>query len=116
MRELEEANRREKDKKMEWETKREGQGAAGGSEGDDEEGGSGSGSGTETEDAGAGTATEQAELDRHTVEATGVGGLRPAREEADVRKRRSVGEGSSAGDLSTDSEWDKIEEARDIRR
>ncbi|KAL8839201.1 MAG: hypothetical protein Q9170_001850 [Blastenia crenularia] len=35
--------------------------------------------------------------------------LRPDHTETDLRKRRSLG--SSTGDLSTDSEWDKVEEA-----
>ncbi|KAL8783767.1 MAG: hypothetical protein Q9213_004383 [Squamulea squamosa] len=35
--------------------------------------------------------------------------LQPEDAEGEVRKRRSLG--SSAGDLSTDSEWDKVEEA-----
>ena len=39
----------------------------------------------------------------------GLGGLRPEAPDSGLRKRRSLGEGS--GDLSTDSEWDKVEEA-----
>ena len=118
VRELEEANKREKDKKAEWDRKREGGG--GGSEGDDEE--DGSGSGTETEDAAASLGVSGNDAERMKVkeenatgQATSVGGLR-SDAEADVRKRRSIGEGSSAGELSTDSEWDKVEEAGDMKR
>ena len=40
------------------------------------------------------------------------GTLRPEDAQGALRKRRSLGEASS-GDLSTDSEWDKVEEAED---
>ena len=39
--------------------------------------------------------------------------LRPDDTQGALRKRRSLGEASS-GDLSTDSEWDKVEEAGDM--
>ena len=42
------------------------------------------------------------------------GGLRPENAESALRKRRSLGDGS--GDLSTDSEWDKVEEEADMSR
>ena len=48
----------------------------------------------------------------------GNDGLSPnaaARDGGQLRKRRSLGEGSS-GDMSTDSEWDKVEEAGEIAR
>lgn len=38
--------------------------------------------------------------------------LKPETAENELRKRRSLGEGS--GDLSTDSEWDKVEEEGDM--
>lgn len=41
-------------------------------------------------------------------------GLRPENAESGLRKRRSLGDGS--GDLSTDSEWDKVEEEADMSR
>ena len=41
--------------------------------------------------------------------------LKPGNAEGAVRKRRSLGEASS-GDLSTDSEWDKVSEAGDVDR
>ena len=63
-------------------------------------------SGTETEGAdGLGRST--------TTEVSHEGGLVPGTVEGALRKRRSLGE-ASAGELSTDSEWDKVEEAGDI--
>lgn len=67
-------------------------------------------SGTETE--AAGTVVEE-------VEVKGRGSrpddrLQPEATEGVLRKRRSLGEAS--GDLSTDSEWDKVEEEGDMDR
>jgi hypothetical protein len=65
-------------------------------------------SGTETEgtdgrskSANAGTRTE--------------GRIAPDTAEGVLRKRRSLGE-ASAGELSTDSEWDKVDEVGDMDR
>lgn len=63
-------------------------------------------SGTETEGAGN-------RSDRGGKEGGPRGFLRPDDGAGELRKRRSLGEASS-GDLSTDSEWDKVEEAGDI--
>ena len=41
--------------------------------------------------------------------------LRPESAAASLRKRRSSGE-ASGGDISTDSEWDKVEEEGDMDR
>ena len=57
-------------------------------------------SGTETEDA-MGRSTERA--------GTSESGLRPPVAEDALRKRRSLGDVSSSGEMSTDSEWDKVE-------
>lgn len=113
VRELEEGNKRERDRQAGLETTK-GAEVPGGSEGDDEEGAGGSG--TETEDVRGGTKVDNA---RTVVTGTGAPGpseLRPEAVGVNVRKRRSIGEGSSTGELSTDSEWDKVEEAGEIRR
>ena len=88
-----------------------------GSEGDDEE--EGQESGTETEDAGSGGAAEETKVGRGSTTVkgtTGAKGLVPEEHEGNMKKRRSFGEASSVGDLSTDSEWDKVEEAGQIKR
>ena len=56
----------------------------------------------------SGTETEGAEETRQGItETQGMeGGLKPESAEGVLRKRRSLGEAS--GDLSTDSEWDKV--------
>ncbi|KAL8736779.1 MAG: hypothetical protein Q9166_000145 [cf. Caloplaca sp. 2 TL-2023] len=61
-------------------------------------------SGTETE---AGDDPVPLTAPRKNVRTTAT--LQPENAEAEVRKRRSLA--SSTGDLSTDSEWDKVEEA-----
>ena len=65
-------------------------------------------SGTETEGGG-----NQSEGPPPAPRSEGL--LRPNDLQAALRKRRSLGEASS-GDLSTDSEWDKVEEMGDIDR
>lgn len=76
----------------------------------------------------SGTETEAVESKDEAVELKGgaeaspevesgsrtAGGLRPENAESALRKRRSLGDGS--GDLSTDSEWDKVEEEADMSR
>ncbi|MCJ1350991.1 MAG: hypothetical protein MMC33_000973 [Icmadophila ericetorum] len=42
--------------------------------------------------------------------------LSPSLMEDMLRKRRSMGEGSTGGDISTDSEWDKVEDEGDEER
>ena len=42
-----------------------------------------------------------------------AGLLRPEDAQSALRKRRSSGEASS-GDLSTDSDWDKVSEAEEV--
>ena len=74
----------------------------------------------ERDNAGAddsGTETEGIDgLSRSASQGTrSEGALAPETVEGALRKRRSLGE-ASAGELSTDSEWDKVEEAGDIRR
>ncbi|KAG8532807.1 uncharacterized protein KY384_002685 [Bacidia gigantensis] len=124
VRELEEANAKEREKEKERSAKEGAKGGSsgggGGSEGDDEE--DDGGSGTETEDMKAGAGEEE-------TAGPVVGGgnfagveggdvkkmLKP--EAAELRRRKqSFGEGSSQGELSTDSEWDKVEEAGEIKR
>lgn len=63
----------------------------------------------------SGTETEQAEDNSGGVvrETSSEGLLRPSDAHGALRKRRSLGEASS-GDLSTDSEWDKVSEAEDM--
>ena len=67
-------------------------------------------SGTETEAAEA--IDEEAELKRRVE-----GGLRPERrlrpESAEGVLRRRTSSGEASGDLSTDSEWDKVEDEGD---
>lgn len=117
VRELEIAKRLEKNK----DTKdREKEGRQAGSEGDDEDGGD-EDSGTETEDAGPGVERDAGVTPAPTEhEEKQEKHLLPedAANESQLRRRKpeSLGGGSSAGDLSTDSEWDKIEEAREIGR
>lgn len=65
-------------------------------------------SGTETEGAGN---LSDGEANRGQSERL----LRPEDAQGSMRKRRSVGEASS-GDLSTDSEWDKVSEAGDMHK
>ena len=65
-------------------------------------------SGTETEDA----------INRHdgvTNQRQSEKLLAPDDGQGSIRKRRNSGEVSS-GDLSTDSEWDKVDEANEIGR
>ena len=63
-------------------------------------------SGSDTEDA-----ADTQEGRNKDVDAKGF--LSPGSQEGELRKRMSLGEASS-GDMSTDSEWDKVEEAEDI--
>ena len=92
--ELEAANQKEKEGKQLREARR----------GQDDQGADDSG--TETE--GGGNQTKGA-----VVASKSEGLLRPDDARGALRKRRSLGEASS-GDLSTDSEWDKVEEAGDM--
>ena len=69
-------------------------------------------SGTETE--GGGTQTEGGVSGSMSGSRT-EGLLRPEDAQSVLRKRMSSGEGSS-GDLSTDSDWDKISEAEEVDR
>jgi len=91
--ELEAANHKEKEAKQLREMRK----------GQDDRGSEASG--TETE--GAGNQTEVIE------EAGSEGLLRPDGAQGALKKRRSLGKASS-GDLSTDSEWDKVSEAGDL--
>ena len=61
-------------------------------------------SGTETEDA------MSRSMERPKVPESQ---LRPPTPEDALRKRRSLGEVSSSGEMSTDSEWDKVENEGD---
>ena len=70
-------------------------------------------SGTETE--GGSTQSEGGLLSSMSGSKTETTFLRPEDAESAVRKRRSLGEASS-GDLSTDSDWDKVSEAGDVGR
>ena len=65
-------------------------------------------SGTETEDA---SNHDEGVANQRQSEKL----LTPDDAQGSMRKRRNSGEGSS-GDLSTDSEWDKVDEANDIGR
>lgn len=118
VRELEASTQREKEKQIELDGKaNKGSGEGEGSEGDNEEGSHGSG--TETEEAPRGALRPQNAVTRETATGTGAsgaGGLTLNKQETDLRKRRSFGEGSSTGDMSTDSEWDKLDEAADINK
>lgn len=64
----------------------------------------------------SGTETEPTETlsKRKEVKETAKSHLQPEAAGSELRKRTSLGEGS--GDLSTDSEWDKVEEEEDIGR
>lgn len=64
----------------------------------------------------SGTETEPTETlsERKEVKETVKSHLQPEAAGSELRKRTSLGEGS--GDLSTDSEWDKVEEEEDIGR
>ena len=63
----------------------------------------------------SGTETEGTDgLSRSAMEGSRIeGGLVPGIAEGAVRKRRSFGE-ASASEMSTDSEWDKVEEAGEM--
>lgn len=67
----------------------------------------------------SGTETEAAETMGDDVEPMSrvEGGLRPERglrpESAEVALRRRISSGEASGDLSTDSEWDKVEDEGD---
>lgn len=63
-----------------------------------------------TEDSG--TETEPTEIPKENVEEKREKHLQPKPVENALRKRRSLGEAS--GDISTDSEWDKVEEEGDM--
>lgn len=67
------------------------------------------GSGTETEGDG-----DHGE-DPETSTENEAGGFLSPDGGGELRKRRSLGEGSS-GDISTDSEWDKVEEAGEVNK
>ena len=92
--ELEAANQKEKDAKRIREARR----------GHDDQGAEDSG--TETE--GGGNQSEGPD-----IASKSEGLLRPDDAQGALRKRRSSGEASS-GDFSTDSEWDKVDEAGDM--
>ncbi|KAF6228152.1 hypothetical protein HO133_007882 [Letharia lupina] len=100
--ELEAANKQERDMKQSREMKR-GQGQEGMGVED---------SGTETE--GGGTQSEggvSGSMSERKTERL----LRPEDAQGVLRKRMSSGEASS-GDLSTDSDWDKVSEAEEVDR
>ena len=65
-------------------------------------------SGTETEGGGK-------QSEGLSTASNSEGLLRPDDTQGVLRKRRSLEEASS-GDLSTDSEWDKVEEAGDMNK
>ena len=69
-------------------------------------------SGTETE--GGGNRSDGG-LSASVPESTNTGFLKPEDVPSALRKRRSSGEASS-GDLSTDSDWDKVSEAEEVGR
>ena len=70
-------------------------------------------SGTETE--AAETVVEEVEVKPRADQGSRPDGrLQPEATEGVLRKRRSLGEVS--GELSTDSEWDKVEEEGDVDR
>ncbi|CAF9916728.1 SMK killer toxin resistance protein [Imshaugia aleurites] len=100
--ELESANRKEKDAKQSSDMKK-GQGPDARKLED---------SGTETE--GGGTQIEEGPSDSILGSQT-QGLLRPDDVQGAMRKRISSAEASS-GDLSTDSEWDKVSEAEEVGR
>ena len=57
----------------------------------------------------SGTETEDAMSRSIEKPKTPESQLRPPASEDALRKRRSIGEVSSSGEMSTDSEWDKVE-------
>ena len=65
----------------------------------------------------SGTETEGTDsLGRSAIIGAGSeGGLIPGAVDGAIRKRRSLGE-ASASEMSTDSEWDKLEEAGEMDR
>ena len=63
-------------------------------------------SGTETEDA--------VKTSKSSIRASGSGLSPPSVDDKSMKKRRSLGE--TSGDLSTDSEWDKVEDEGDVDR
>ncbi|MDI1489754.1 MAG: SMK killer toxin resistance protein [Ramalina farinacea] len=116
VRELEIAKRLEKEKGTK---DREKEGKQTGSEGDDEDGGDDDdGGGTETEDAGPDVKRDAEDTPAPTEPEAKQLHPEDAAIESQLRRRNreSLGGGSSAGDLSTDSEWDKVEEAQEIGR
>ena len=70
----------------------------------DHDGGRADHSGTETEAREGPDKTERSDRIQ-----TGDPGLKPAETGVKSRKRRNINIGSASGDLSTDSEWDKVE-------
>ncbi|KAL8644776.1 MAG: hypothetical protein Q9210_007079, partial [Variospora velana] len=62
-------------------------------------------------DDGSGTETEGGDDRTQSVNLRPVAHAAPLLENAEVRVRKRRSLGSSTGDLSTDSEWDKVEEA-----
>ena len=69
-------------------------------------------SGTETEGGGNRSDGGVSDIDSGNKMA---GLLRPEDSQSELRKRRSLGEASS-GDLSTDSDWDKVSEVGEVGR
>ena len=69
-------------------------------------------SGTETE--GADTKSDEGVLGTVSESQSGRH-LKPEDAQSALRKRRSSG-GASSGDLSTDSDWDKLSEAEEVGR
>ena len=68
---------------------------------------------SDAEEVDSGDETEGAEEKGRSKEVESKGFLSAGDREGELRKRRSVGEASS-GDLSTDGEWDKVEDEGDI--
>ena len=64
-------------------------------------------SGTETEGAAYQQTGRSKEVDQ-------AGFLSPDSQEGELRKRVSQGDASSGGEMSTDGEWDKVEEAGEL--
>lgn len=70
---------------------------------------------SETETEAAETVVEEVKVEARAEQGSRSGGsLQPEATEAVLRKRRNSGEAS--GDLSTDSEWDKVEDEEDMDR
>lgn len=65
-----------------------------------------------TEDSGTETEPIETPSERTEAKQTIKSYFQPETAENELRKRRSLGEGS--GDLSTDSEWDKVEDEGDV--